>query len=113
MTDTIVFCNRCGGQNSAEATFCSKCGGSLSGVPQSLAATPRLPVATPTRYGGFLVRFLAALFVTLLVQVVVVPFGALLGGVMGVAGGAGPQPGRGNGLGFVCFRHATGVPWLL
>src|SRR2546429_1717006 len=96
MTDAIVFCNRCGGQNSAEATFCSKCGGSLSGVPQSLAATPRLPVATPTRYGGFLIRFLAAFIDTILVQVVFVPFRALLGGAMRAAAGAPPLPGGGT-----------------
>jgi len=109
MTDTIVFCNRCGGQNSAEATFCSKCGGSLSGVPQSLAATPRLPVATPTRYGGFWIRFLAALIDTILVQVVVVPFGALLGGVMGVAGVAARMPGEATRLVSVIVGTALGL----
>ena len=97
MTDTIVFCNQCGGQNAAGASFCSKCGGS-TGVPQPLAPTPRPLVATPTRYGGFWIRLVAALIDGILVQVVVVPFGALLGGAIGVAGVAAHMPGGGSRL---------------
>ena len=109
MTDTIVFCNLCGGQNAAGATFCSKCGGSLSGVPQPLAATPRPPVATPTRYGGFWIRFVAALIDGILVQVVVVPFGALRGGAIGVAGVATRMPGEGTRLVAVFVGTVLGV----
>jgi uncharacterized RDD family membrane protein YckC len=109
MTETIVFCNLCGAQNAAEATFCSKCGASLSGVPQTLAATPRLPAAAHTRYGGFWVRFVAAIIDAILVQVVVVPFGALLGGVIGVAGVAARMPGEGTRLVSVIAGAALGL----
>ena len=99
MTDTILFCNQCGGQNPAGATFCSKCGGSLIGVPQPLATTATRPVvSTPARYGGFWIRFVAALIDGILVQVVVVPFGALMGGAIGVAGVATSMPGEGTRL---------------
>jgi uncharacterized RDD family membrane protein YckC len=99
MTDTILFCNQCGGQNPAGATFCSKCGGSLTGVPQPLATTATRPVvSTPARYGGFWIRFVAVLIDGILVQVVVVPFGALMGGAIGVAGVATSMPGEGTRL---------------
>jgi uncharacterized RDD family membrane protein YckC len=110
MTDTIVFCNQCGGQNASGATFCSKCGGSLTGVPQPLAVTlPRPVVATPARYGGFWIRFVAVILDGILVQIVVVPFGALMGGAIGVAGVATRMPGEGTRLVSVIVGAVLGV----
>ena len=110
MTGTILFCNQCGGQNPAGATFCSKCGGSLGGVPQPFAATAPCPVvSTPVRYGGFWIRFVAALIDGILVQVVVVPFGALLGGAIGVAGVATRMPGEGTRLVSVIVGTVLGL----
>lgn len=110
MTDTIVFCNQCGGQNAAGATFCSKCGGSLTGVPQPLAVTlPRPVVAAPARYGGFWIRFVAVILDGILVQIVVVPFGALMGGAIGVAGVATRMPGEGTRLVSVIVGAVLGV----
>jgi len=55
-------------------------------------------VSTPARYGGFWIRFVAVLIDGILVQVVVVPFGALMGGAIGVAGVATSMPGEGTRL---------------
>ena len=109
MTDQIVFCNQCGTQNAAEAIFCSKCGGSLGGVAQPLAATPARPLAVSVCYGGFWIRFVAAIIDGILVQVVVVPVGALLGGMIGVAGVAARMPGEGTRLVAVIVGAALGL----
>jgi len=103
----MVFCSQCGTQNSAGATFCSKCGGSMSGVPRSVASQPI--VATPARYGGFWIRFVAVILDGILVQVVVVPFGALMGGAIGVAGVATRMPGEGTRLVSVIVGAVLGV----
>jgi len=114
MADQIVFCNQCGSQNAAGATFCSKCGGSLGGVSQPLVAAPARPLAVPVRYGGFWIRFVAAIIDAILVQVVVVPFGALLGGMIGVAGVAASMPGEGTRLVTVIVGAALGflAAWI-
>ncbi len=89
MTDAIMFCNRCGGQNSPAAQFCSDCGGPLGAASQ-------LVPATPVRYGGFWIRFVAALIDGILVQVVVTPVAFVLGTVIGAAGYAVSMPGEGT-----------------
>ena len=109
MPDQIIFCSQCGTQNAAGATFCSKCGGSLGGVAQPLAATSAHPLAVPVRYGGFWIRFVAAIIDGILVQVVVVPVGALLGGMIGVAGVAARMPGEGTRLVAVIVGAALGL----
>ena len=53
----------------------------MSGVPRSGVSQPIM--ATAARYGGFWIRFVAAILDAILVQVVVVPFGALMGGAIG------------------------------
>ena len=82
----------------------------MTGVPQPLAATsPRPIAATLARYGGFWIRFVAAIVDAILVQVVVVPFGALLGGVIGVAGVAARMPGEGTRLVAVIVGTVLGL----
>jgi uncharacterized RDD family membrane protein YckC len=109
MADQIAFCNQCGGQNAVGATFCSKCGGSLGGIAQTIAAAPARSGAASTRYGGFWIRFVAAIIDAILVQVVVVPFGALLGGMIGVAGVAARMPGEGTRLVSVIVGTVLGL----
>lgn len=72
MPENLVFCSRCGAQNSGTAQFCQKCGVGLSTGPAPLqqavavpayAAAPA-PVYAPvsvSRYGGFWMRLLAHL----------------------------------------------------
>lgn len=40
MTNGVIYCNRCGAQNSALAKFCSNCGTPFTGDPASAPATP-------------------------------------------------------------------------
>src|SRR5256885_6312907 len=106
MPDQTIFCNQCGSQNAAGATFCSKCGASIAAVAQPLAATTARPVVVPARYGGFLIRFVAALIDGILVQVVVGPLGAVFCGAIGVAGGAPRLAREGKRLGVGVFWGA-------
>ena len=84
MPDAFVYCSRCGTQNNAAAAYCQKCG---SPMAPALPSTPTLvPVAplTPAsaaapvvaygpvpvvgpHYGGFWIRFLAALLDSVIV----------------------------------------------
>jgi uncharacterized RDD family membrane protein YckC len=66
-------------------------------------------LAVPVRYGGFWIRFVAAIIDGILVQVVVVPVGALLGGMIGVAGVAARMPGEGTRLVAVIVGAALGL----
>ena len=109
MPDQTIFCNQCGSQNAAGATFCSKCGASIAAVAQPLAATTARPVVVPARYGGFWIRFVAALIDGILVQVVVVPLGAVFGGAIGVAGVAARMPGEETRLVAVIVGAALGL----
>ena len=66
-------------------------------------------MAVPARYGGFWIRFVAALIDGILVQVVVVPLGAVFGGAIGVAGVAARMPGEGTRLVAVIVGAALGL----
>ncbi len=114
MTSGTVYCNRCGTQNSALARFCANCGTPFSAelqqaVPQSdtpeIAPRPQSPAWQPpvsysttaptTRYGGFWIRFVAALIDGVLVGIVVLPFRLMIGLFIGAAGMAVSMPGIG------------------
>lgn len=101
--DAHVFCQQCGREVSAEATFCAQCGARLAAPFPSVAMTdrgaggvaavpaqvsyvpPSFTTAVPVHYGGFWIRFVAALIDGILVQVVVLPIAFVLGGAIGVA----------------------------
>jgi uncharacterized RDD family membrane protein YckC len=123
MTD-VVYCNRCGTQNSALAKFCANCG-SPFGAENSTAAvlgaevTPRpqgpadpASAATPAaqslytapvysspahavRYGGFWIRFVAAVIDTFALGIVVGPVAGILALMIGAVGGRVDMPGVG------------------
>jgi uncharacterized RDD family membrane protein YckC len=134
MTNGAIYCNRCGAQNSALAKFCANCGTPFSSEvqpptppveqpavtlqPQSPAwQAPSVSYTAPVlaqRYGGFWIRFVAALIDGILVSVVIWPVSLMIGVVIGLAGGAVRMPGIGVhlvnsivGLGFSAF-----VNWL-
>ena len=115
MANGIIYCNRCGAQNSALAKFCSNCGtpftadaasspATPAGVtpsPQGPAQSPGIspsqyfpPIAPPgyaapvsgTRYGGFWIRVVAAIIDGLLLGIVVWPVLGILGLSIGLAG---------------------------
>ncbi|MGH9528894.1 MAG: RDD family protein [Terriglobales bacterium] len=104
-----IFCNQCGGQNVTTSQFCAHCGAALaSALPVSNTATATVPVlgvsgqsqtqylgtplaapnigAIPARYGGFWIRFVAAVIDGIVVQAVVMPFAFIVGVLVGVVG---------------------------
>ncbi len=115
MTEGAIYCNRCGTQNSAGARFCANCGNPFSAEVQPATPPPAAPEVSPqsqspvwqpapvsyaapvaaVRYGGFWMRFVAALIDGILVQLVVFPVAAVLGAMIGLAGGAVDMPGIG------------------
>lgn len=110
------FCNKCGTLNTVGAQFCSQCGASTNpaagATPMPGAANPPppanpyppvaaypgampYPVAAPlggVRYGGFWIRFVAAIIDGIIVQVVVMPLSFVAGAVTGAAGVMGGIP---------------------
>ena len=100
------FCSQCGAPNVAGAQFCTRCGASTQPAaapapmpvavpsPVSVAASPYPPAAPyrgavpvgGVRYGGFWIRFVAAIIDGIIVQAVVFPISLLIGGVTGLAG---------------------------
>jgi uncharacterized RDD family membrane protein YckC len=116
------------------AKFCANCGTPFSSEVQSLASSPEPPAvplqpqspawqappvsypapASTQRYGGFWVRFVAALIDGILISVIIWPVSLMIGVVIGLAGGAVRMPGIGVhlvnsivGLGFSAF-----VNWI-
>ena len=115
MTNGVVYCNRCGAQNSALAKFCSNCGTPFTADAASAPATPagvtpspqgpaqppspppvqHTPPAVPAtyvapapaiRYGGFWIRVVAAIIDGILLGIVVFPVLGILGLSIGLAG---------------------------
>ncbi len=98
------FCSQCGAPNVAGAQFCTRCGASTqpasatvpapAGIPAPVVAgsyqpPAPYPGAVPAggvRYGGFWIRFVAAIIDGIIVQAVVLPVSFLVGGVTGFAG---------------------------
>jgi len=121
MTNGVIYCNRCGAQNSALARFCSNCGTPFSMDPASAPASPegvtpspqgpaQPPVASlsqyaapapppmyiapagTSRFGGFWIRVVAALIDAIAVGIVTGPISLLIGVITGVAGHAVAMP---------------------
>jgi len=133
MTDGAIYCNRCGTQNSALAKFCANCGtpfsseiqppppetSEISPRPQSPAwQVPPPPVyAAPmpgVQYGGFWLRFVAAVIDGILVGVVIWPVSLMIGVTIGLAGGAVSMPGIGVHIvnGVVSFVLSSCASWI-
>jgi uncharacterized RDD family membrane protein YckC len=134
----VIYCNRCGTQNSALAKFCANCGspfGAETAVPasNSVEVTPRpqgpaapsfpppaytapaYAAAAPTvRYAGFWIRFVAAIMDGLALGIVVGPVWAILALMIGVAGERVDMPGIGIHLvrGIVIWSLFTFAGWI-
>ncbi len=130
MTIGTIFCNQCGAQNLATAQFCSNCGAALA---SALPASNRVPANTATmtapeqsqpiqaafappnmsgttaRYGGFWIRFVAAVIDGIVVQAVVMPVAFIVGLVVGVAGAAMSAVGQGLHLTSIIIGTAFGL----
>ena len=79
---TLIHCPSCGFQTDTGATFCQACGSQLATTAVATAPVP----APAVRYGGFWIRFVAALIDAILVEVVIIPVGFVMGLVLGLAG---------------------------
>ena len=139
MTNGVIYCNRCGAQNSALAKFCSNCGTPFGTESQPLPRAPEVTprpqgpaaiaapagssasaayagiVATPSmRYGGFWIRFVAFVIDFFVVGIVVWPISGIIAVAIGVAGGAVMMPNMGVHLvrGIVGFAFSTCANWL-
>ena len=138
MTNGVIYCNRCGAQNSALAHFCSNCGTPFSVDPASAPATPEgvTPIpqgpAQPTqyaapapsamrstpadaaRYGGFWIRVVATLIDALAVGIVTGPVSLIIGVITGIAGHAVamPKPGVDLASFLITGSFSTLVNWL-
>lgn len=141
MTNGVIYCNRCGAQNSSLAKFCSNCGTPFGVDPASATATPAgvmpLPqgpaqsppgppaqysVAAPpmhiapagVRYGGFWIRVVAALIDVIAVGVVIGPVSLIIGVMTGLAGHAVqmPKPGVDVASFLITGCFNTLVNWL-
>jgi uncharacterized RDD family membrane protein YckC len=113
MTNGVMYCNRCGTQNSALAKFCANCGTPFGLDPASAPATPegvtpipqgpaQPPVASPpqfvapppspmyaapaVRYGGFWIRVVAFLIDAIAVSIVVGPISVIIRVITALAG---------------------------
>jgi uncharacterized RDD family membrane protein YckC len=82
MPDNLIFCSKCGAQNSAMAQSCQNCGLTLSSnlAPTQAAAparayapAPPVAYAPPSIYGGFWIRFLAHLIDHIILGLVAAP----------------------------------------
>lgn len=112
MSDAILYCNRCGAQNASGSSFCSACGAALSSLSPAPADPPAVEIPPPQfdvpetpviaytesdfHYGGFWVRFVAALIDGVITSVVVLPVTFLLAAVIRGAGLATGMPEEGT-----------------
>lgn len=140
MTD-VIYCNRCGTQNSALAKFCANCGSPFGSETTTTAAigpevTPRPqgpavpgttvpsepPYAAPVysspvpavRYGGFWIRFVAAIIDGLALGIVVWPLSGMLALMIQFAGRSADMPGMGIHLvrGIVIWTLFLCAGWI-
>src|ERR1043165_917115 len=141
MTD-VIYCNRCGTQNSALAKFCANCGSPFGSEAATTAAigpevTPRpqgpvdpgatLSSSEPSygapaysslgpavRYGGFWIRFVAAIIDGLALGIVVWPVSGMLALMIQFAGRGADMPGIGIHLvrGIVIWTLFLCAGWI-
>jgi len=130
MTNGVIYCNRCGTQNSAVAKFCANCGSPFdltapAPVAPPLAAVlpsqgPAASVQNPAyaalavRYGGFWIRFVAVVIDGFIVGIVVWPISGMMALAIGVAGGAVSMPSIGVHLvrGIVGLAFSFCANWI-
>jgi uncharacterized RDD family membrane protein YckC len=129
MSNGVIYCNRCGAQNSALAKFCANCGSPFDATapvpvasaaeivlpPQGpAAAVPTQAYVAPVRYGGFWIRFVAVVIDGLIVGIVVWPISGMMALAIGVAGGAVRMPTVGVHLvrGIVGLAFSFCANWL-
>ena len=130
MTNGVLYCNRCGTQNSALAKFCANCGSSFEVSPSVPVAHspevllspqgPAAPVQThayaapAVRYAGFWIRFVAVVIDGFIVGIVVWPISGMIALAIGVAGGAVSMPTVGVHLvrGIVGLAFSFCANWL-
>ena len=133
----VVYCNRCGNQNSGLAKFCANCGSPFGSEtnpaainpepipqPQGSADPAAMFYAQPTagypspvntrHYGGFWIRFVAVIIDAVVLSLVVWPFSGMLALIIGVAGSRVDMPGGGIHLvrGIVLGALFTFAGWL-
>src|SRR5580765_465602 len=125
------FCSQCGAPNVADAQFCTRCGVSThAGAPAQIPAAIPSPVAASSyqppaprpaiapvgalRYGGFWIRFVAAIIDGVIVQAVVLPLSFLVGGMTGFAGAMSGIQSTGLQImgGLLGFVIGVGGSWL-
>lgn len=112
VSNGVIYCSRCGAQNSALARFCANCGTPFASEAANAETAPQLsprpqspagqivqaayptPLSTP-RYGGFWIRFVALFIDWLIVGIVVFPVSAIMLVMIGVAGSVVSMPGIG------------------
>lgn len=106
MTESLIYCNRCGAQNSPLAKFCANCGqqfGNEAAGPSGTLATGLVQPGAVMRaytsvqlervhYAGFWIRFVAYLIDWVLVSFVVWPVVGIFGLALGFAGSAASMP---------------------
>ncbi len=142
MTNGVIYCNRCGAQNSALAKFCSNCGtpftvdtASAPATPAGISPTPQGPVQPPAvpspytapvpppmyvptrgaaRYGGFWIRFVAVIIDAIVVGLVTGPVSLIIGAALGLAGHAVSMPNEGAQLAsfVITFAFSTLANWI-
>lgn len=130
MSNGVLYCNRCGAQNSALAKFCANCGSPFEVTAPAPAASPPEVVLRPqapaspaqspayaapaVRYGGFWIRFVAAVIDGFIVGIVVWPISGMMALAIGMAGGAVSMPSVGVHLvrGIVGLAFSFCANWL-
>lgn len=141
--NATFFCTQCGASLTPQDRFCNRCGTPIAAAPpvpvpapvpppapintQNPAATPPpVPVypnvpapayaasAVGARYGGFWIRFLAAIIDAIIIEAVVIPVAFIGGGVMGVAGAASGMAREGVSIlgGAIGFAVGVVASWL-
>ncbi len=93
--DEKIFCKQCGREATPGAPFCVQCGARLGGASTSAAAgtaaAPAMAASTgyaaapAAGYGGFWIRFVAAVIDAVIVSVVIMPISMIVAGAMGAA----------------------------
>jgi uncharacterized RDD family membrane protein YckC len=115
------FCSQCGAANTAGAQFCTRCGASTAPAgavpaqgppPASAAYPPPAAYSAGVRYGGFWIRFVAAIIDGIIIQVVAMPFRFMVGG--GLIGMRTDFPHHGFPFfgGFLSFVIGLAIGWL-